>query len=40
MKAWFEMTGLEAGGILPPVKTITEENREWLRGKLVDAGII
>ncbi len=40
MKAGFEMIGLKAGGILPPVKTITDENREWLRGKLLDAGII
>ena len=40
MKAWFEMIGLKAGGILPPVKPITGENREWLKQKLLNAGII
>ena len=40
MKAWFEMIGLKAGAILPPVKPISGENREWLRGKLQEAGIL
>lgn len=40
MKAWFEMIGLNAGGILPPVKAIDDKGREWLHGKLLEAGII
>lgn len=40
MKAWFEMIGLKAGTILPPVKPLTDENREWLKNKLINAGII
>lgn len=40
MKAWFEMIGLKAGTILPPVKPLTDENREWLKSKLINAGII
>lgn len=40
MKAWFEFIGLKAGTILPPVKPITGENRDWLQTKLVEAGII
>ena len=40
MKAWFEMIGLKAGTILPPVKPITDKDREWLQGKLLEPGII
>jgi 4-hydroxy-tetrahydrodipicolinate synthase len=40
MKAWFEMVGLKAGTILPPVEPLSGERREWLQAKLMDAGVI
>ncbi len=40
MKAWFEFVGLKAGTIMPPVKPITGEDREWLQGRLREAGIL
>lgn len=40
MKTWFELVGLNAGTVLPPVKNIDAQGREWLKGKLQDAGII
>lgn len=40
MKAWFEMIGLKAGTILPPVEPLSGEGREWLKDKLTNAGII
>lgn len=40
MKTWFELIGLKAGPVLPPVKNIDGPGREWLKGKLRDAGII
>jgi 4-hydroxy-tetrahydrodipicolinate synthase len=40
MKAWFEAVGLKAGTILPPVHPITDERREWLHGRLREAGVI
>jgi len=42
VKAWYDLVGLEAGGgvMRPPVPLISAERREWLAGRLAEAGVI
>lgn len=42
IKAWYEAIGLEAGGgrMLPPVRELAAERRDWLTGRLTSIGVI
>jgi 4-hydroxy-tetrahydrodipicolinate synthase len=40
MKVWFEAIGLKAGPVLPPVHNIDGAQREWLVGRLQEAGAV
>ncbi len=41
-KVWYDLIGLEAGNgrMLAPVQEISAEQREWLAGRLAEAGVI
>jgi 4-hydroxy-tetrahydrodipicolinate synthase len=40
IKAWHEAMGLKAGPMLPPVKNLSTEKKEWLRAELKRVGVI
>jgi 4-hydroxy-tetrahydrodipicolinate synthase len=40
IKAWHEAMGLKAGPMLPPVRNISPEKKEWLQGELKKVGVI
>ena len=40
IKAWYEAMGLKAGPILPPVRNVSLEQKEWIKGELKKVGVI
>ncbi|MBT9281377.1 MAG: dihydrodipicolinate synthase family protein [Hydrogenibacillus schlegelii] len=40
LKVWYEAIGLKAGPMLPPVRDVASERKEWLRAKLQEVGVI
>ncbi|WP_211662064.1 dihydrodipicolinate synthase family protein [Neomoorella glycerini] len=39
MKTWYEAIGLKAGPMLPPVRDVAPERKEWLRARLKELGV-
>jgi len=40
IKAWYEAMGLKAGPMLPPVRNISPEEKEKIKGELKKVGVI
>ncbi|MDI3543487.1 MAG: 4-hydroxy-tetrahydrodipicolinate synthase, partial [Candidatus Atribacteria bacterium] len=40
IKAWYEAMGLKAGPMLPPVRNIYPEEKEWIKEELKKTGVI
>ena len=40
IKAWYEAMGLKAGPMLPPVRNISPEEKEWIKEELKKTGVI
>ncbi|WP_273000689.1 hypothetical protein, partial [Hydrogenibacillus schlegelii] len=40
LKVWYEAIGLKAGPMLPPVRDVAFERKEWLRAKLQEVGVV
>jgi len=40
LKVWYEAIGLKAGALLPPVRDVTPERKEWIRSEIKRLGVI
>jgi len=40
LKVWYEELGLKAGALLPPVRDIAPEKKEWIRSELKRLGVV
>jgi 4-hydroxy-tetrahydrodipicolinate synthase len=40
VKVWFEALGFKAGGMIPPVRPVSDERAEYIRGKVKELGLV
>jgi 4-hydroxy-tetrahydrodipicolinate synthase len=40
VKVWLEALGFKAGGLIPPVRRVSDERAEYIRAKVKELGLV